>query len=86
MIIKCEDCSAGVCAVNCSEGALTLAAGDLLVVTEKCAVCKRFKGYKLPDCIAGCKKASIKVIVDEKPVPEKRSAALKSFSSLGVIL
>ena len=86
MIIKCEDCSANVCAVNCNEGALTLVAGDLLIVTEKCAVCRRYKGYKLPDCIAGCKKAAIKVVVDEKSVPEKRNAALKSFSSLDVFL
>ena len=70
------------CSVRCSEEALTLVAGDLLVVTEKCAVCKQYKGYKLPDCIAECKKSAFKSVIEQKPVSVKRNETLGAYSML----
>jgi Fe-S-cluster-containing hydrogenase component 2 len=82
MIIKCNNCSLAKCSVCCPEEALTLVAGDLLVVTEKCAVCKQYKGYKIPDCIAECQKSALKAVIEQKPVSVKRNETLGAYSML----
>jgi Fe-S-cluster-containing hydrogenase component 2 len=83
MVIRCVGCTLSACKVTCKEEALVLVAGDLLLALQKCSVCKQYKGGALPECIAECSKASLKLILDQKPEFAKRESAVLS-NSLGV--
>jgi Fe-S-cluster-containing hydrogenase component 2 len=81
ILIRCQDCSQGFCAVHCAEGTLAFMHGDLLIDTQKCGNCPQ-KAAEIPRCVAECKHSGEKFLIDQVPVEDKRTQAVNAMSLL----